>query len=179
MAKSRRLIQQALFRTLRIAPIPPEPESARKAPSAPLRPDELLKLKSVCYVPDLTEPLPVIRENSHGHSRSTSVSSVHPTAATYDPTRLPHPPHELKSHQAACAICQENFTPPQEVRTIMMRVDALRLLGCGHVFHVSGVELSHRGSAGHTLTFRWIVSISGCCEDRATAHFVTVQYGKR
>lgn len=66
-------------------------------------------------------------------------SSPHKTR--WDWTRFPHPAHYLKANKAMCAICQENFTEPREVKRILYEAEPLRLLGCGHVYHVS--EASH------------------------------------
>lgn len=53
-----------------------------------------------------------------------------------DITRLPYPPTYLADDKATCAICQENFKPPAEARTIMLKAQPLRQLDCGHAFHV-------------------------------------------
>jgi hypothetical protein len=56
--------------------------------------------------------------------------------STFDLTRLAHAPIYLPSHKATCAVCQETYEPPKEARTILLRAEPLRLLGCGHVYHV-------------------------------------------
>jgi hypothetical protein len=91
-------------------PAPAEPEPPRAAQPDPLTSAELDQLKLVCYLP----------ENS-----------------LISATRLPLPPVYLTPHQSTCAICQENFEEPQEGRTILLKADKLRQLGCSHVYHVS------------------------------------------
>lgn len=57
--------------------------------------------------------------------------------AKWDWTRFPYPAHYLKPNKAICAICQENFTEPKVIRRILYEAEPLRILGCGHVYHVS------------------------------------------
>ena len=56
----------------------------------------------------------------------------------YDTSRLPFPPIYLAPHTSAstCVICQENYVAPREERAVLYRVDRLKKLGCGHVYHV-------------------------------------------
>lgn len=84
-----------------------------------------------------------------------------------DLTRLAHAPMYLPSHKATCAICQEMFEPPREGRTILLQAEPLRLLGCGHVYHVSPASRQH-GYQDLKLTSRPGVSINGCSKGMAT-----------
>ena len=63
------------------------------------------------------------------------------TPSTWDWTRFPYPAHYLKPNKAMCAICQENFTEPRVIRRILYEAEPLRILGCGHVYHVSSLNL--------------------------------------
>lgn len=101
--------QNALQR-LGVMPAPAEPEPPRAAQPDPLTSAELAQIKVVCYLPE---------------------------SSTLAIDRLPLPPVHLSSHQATCAICQENFEEPKEGRTILLKADMLRQLGCSHVYHVS------------------------------------------
>lgn len=102
-------LQNALQR-LGVMPAPVEPEPPRAAQPEPLTQSELDRIKVVCYLPENSD-IPI--------------------------TRLPLPPVYLSGHQSTCAICQENFEEPKEGRTILLKADKLRQLGCGHVYHVS------------------------------------------
>jgi hypothetical protein len=56
---------------------------------------------------------------------------------------------KLEANQATCAICYLDFEPPQRIGEELGRnepdeAEPLRLLGCGHVFHVSISRLSLR-----------------------------------
>ena len=105
----------------------PEPEPARLPQPEVLTRAEVDRLKMVVYLPDpreaRTEPTPNL-----------------------DLTRLAHSPSYLPSHKATCAICQETFEPPKEARTILLQAEPLRLLGCGHVYHVRGAIASNCSS---------------------------------
>ncbi|KAG8779569.1 hypothetical protein FRC12_024077 [Ceratobasidium sp. 428] len=51
-----------------------------------------------------------------------------------------HPFVKLESNQAICAVCRVNFEPPRRVGVQNeggVEAEALRLLACGHAFHVS------------------------------------------
>lgn len=102
--------EQNTLQRLGITPAPAEPEEPRPAQPEPLNQSELDRIKLVCYLPESSE---------------VSVS------------RLPFPPVYLSANQSTCAICQENFEEPKEGRTILLKADKLRLLGCSHVYHVS------------------------------------------
>lgn len=123
------IIVQVVLRRLHIIPTPTPPEPPRSAPPKPLSLEELDKLKIVCFVPDPTEP--PAEPSSPTPSRSTIVTEP------FEPSRLPYPAIILKAHQSTCAICQENFSPPQAGRAILLKADPLRMLGCDHVFHVN------------------------------------------
>jgi hypothetical protein len=87
-------------------------------------------------------------------------------ARKWDYTRFPYTPHTLKPHQATCAICQDNFTEPETVRRLLYQAEPLRLLNCGHVYHVS---LVIRRSYSGKLTYqadcidKWLTGTSGIC----------------
>jgi len=127
------LIKQTSLRRLPCFPTPVEPEPARAPQPAPLTATELAKLPIVCYIP----------------SEDTEKSE-------WDPSRFPYPAHPLATDQAMCAICQENYTEPEVVRRVLYQADPLRLLGCGHLYHVS-----YHHSAASELINRWTVLISG------------------
>ncbi|OCF77329.1 hypothetical protein I204_01317 [Kwoniella mangroviensis CBS 8886] len=82
--------------------------SNRNPQPGPLTLIELNSLQYVCYLP--TSDIDIQKES------------------------LPHPPIYLKADQITCAICQENFVPPQQGREAL--AEWLRVLGCGHVYHV-------------------------------------------
>lgn len=103
---------------------PPAPEPPRAAQPDPLTPAELHSIRVVCFLP--RSPTSTANDNNQNNN-----ASIRP-----DVTRLPYPPVYLAEESATCAICQENFQPPAEGRTIMLRAEPLRQLGCGHVFHV-------------------------------------------
>ena len=121
--------EKRVLRRLQILPRSPEPEFPRAPRSAPLKPEELVKHKIVCFVPDV--------EEYDIASTTSPAPSAQTVSSPLDYTRLPYPPVYLKSHQSTCAICQECFTAPQIGRAILLKAEPLRLLGCGHVFHVS------------------------------------------
>lgn len=82
-------------------------------------------------------------------------------------TRLPYPPVYLDDDKALCVICQENFKPPAEGRTIMLKAQPLRQLGCGHSFHVRP-RFNHKriGEANALQTGcidRWLLKGSANC----------------
>jgi hypothetical protein len=57
---------------------------------------------------------------------------------------------KLEANRAACAICLMDFEPPRKVgeqREEPNGAEPLRLLACGHVFHVSISGLCLRGAA--------------------------------
>jgi hypothetical protein len=110
------LMFQTSLRRLPCFPAPTEPEPARAPQPAPLSATELAKLSIVCYIP---------KEDELSEKQE------------WDATRFPYPAHSLAADQAMCAICQENYTEPETVRRVLYQVDPLRLLGCGHVYHVS------------------------------------------
>ena len=100
----------------------------------------------------------------------------------YDESRLPYPPIYLGPHtsQTTCAVCQESYMAPREERAILYKVDRLKRLGCGHVYHVSVLteEVVRRGrqaSPGPVPlsvvadSCRWTASTSGSSEGPATA----------
>jgi hypothetical protein len=61
-------------------------------------------------------------------------------------SRLPYPPIclPLYSSQSTCVICQEGYVPPREERAILLVVDRLKKLACGHVYHVSPPRIACR-----------------------------------
>lgn len=124
------LINQTTLRRLPCFPTPSEPEPARAAQPAPLSAAELAKLPVVCYIPQ-SDPHSPTEKASMAEKQST------PSAHNWDATRLPYPAHPLRSDRAMCAICQENFTEPESVRRVLYQAEPLRLLGCGHIYHVS------------------------------------------
>jgi len=124
------LTNQTTLRRLPCFPSPAEPESARAAQPAPLSAAELAKLPVVCYIPH-PDPHSPTEKASMAEKQST------PSAHSWDATRLPYPAHPLRSDRAMCAICQENFTEPESVRRVLYQAEPLRLLGCGHIYHVS------------------------------------------
>ncbi|WWC94903.1 hypothetical protein V866_001755 [Kwoniella sp. B9012] len=94
------------------------PSSSSRSPSnrnpqpVPLTLMELNTLQYVCYLP--TSTIDIQKES------------------------LPHPPIYLKEDQITCAICQENFVPPQQGREAL--AEWLRVLGCGHVYHAKCID---------------------------------------
>ncbi|WWD03667.1 hypothetical protein V865_001723 [Kwoniella europaea PYCC6329] len=94
------------------------PSSSSQSPSnrnpqpEPLTLIELNTLQYVCYLP--TSTIDIQKES------------------------LPHPPIYLKEDQITCAICQENFVPPQQGREAL--AEWLRVLGCGHVYHAKCID---------------------------------------
>lgn len=119
-------------------PAPAEPEAPRAAQPDPLTSAELDQLKMVCYLP----------ENS-----------------LISATRLPLPPVYLTPHQSTCAICQENFEEPQEGRTILLKADKLRQLGCSHVYHVSPSAVASQCELTGQMDCidQWLLKGSGNC----------------
>lgn len=143
------------LRKIGLLPTPPPAEGPRAPRPEPLQPEELNKLKVVCYVAEPVDPNPEVakRSSSSTPATPTGVTSNPVSASTARPvdyTRLPYPPIHLDSHHTTCAICQETFTPPQEGRTIMLKAEPLRLLGCGHVFHTECID-------------QWLLKGSGNC----------------
>ncbi|WVQ66965.1 uncharacterized protein L199_005156 [Kwoniella botswanensis] len=86
--------------------------SNRNPQPEPLTLIELNTLQYVCYLPNST--IDIQKES------------------------LPHPPIYLKEDQITCAICQENFVPPQQGREAF--AEWLRVLGCGHVYHAKCID---------------------------------------
>jgi hypothetical protein len=101
---------------------------ARPPQPAPLTLGQLAKLPVVCYIP-------------HTQSTEKDIMAEKPSfpieGKIWDQSRLPYPAHPLRKDQATCAICQENYTEPESVRRVLYQAEPLRLLGCGHVYHVS------------------------------------------
>lgn len=120
---------QAVLRKAGLITPPPEPEPPRAPLPEVLFPADLDKLELVIYLPDPNEP-PI---NADGEE-------ITPVRAPIDPTRLAHRPIYLSTHRATCAICQEVFVAPVDGKTIMLKADPLRLLCCGHVYHVSCLD---------------------------------------
>ena len=117
---------QALLRRMGVVTPPPEPEPARPPQPDVLTVVELAKIPLVVYLPDPVE------------TASSSVEGMGTIPAPIDPSRLAYPAVYLDSHLSTCAICQEQFNSPKESRTILLKAEPLRQLGCGHVYHVSG-----------------------------------------
>jgi hypothetical protein len=126
--------RQNLLRRLPFFPAPPTPEPPRPPQPAPLTFAELSKVQVVCYVPD-------------PESADDPEAEIQPAtpARSWDFSRFPYTPHLLKPDQATCAICQDNFTEPETIRRLLYQADPLRLLNCGHVYHV---RYSHPPSQG-------------------------------
>ncbi|CAD6577148.1 MAG: hypothetical protein TREMPRED_001869 [Tremellales sp. Tagirdzhanova-0007] len=130
-----------VLRRIHILPNPPRPEARPARPPAPLSADELSKLKVVCFVP---------ADDCRSPNISTTNTPLEVCLDSVDYSRLPFPPIFLDSHQSTCAICQENFSLPQIGRTILLKSDPLRLLDCGHVFHMNCID-------------QWLLTGSGSC----------------
>ncbi|KAG8724685.1 hypothetical protein FRC09_015596 [Ceratobasidium sp. 395] len=58
----------------------------------------------------------------------------------------------LESNQAVCAVCKVDFEPPRRVGDVEggAEAEALRLLACGHVFHIECLD-------------PWLVGVSARC----------------
>jgi hypothetical protein len=119
------------LRRLPCLPTPPEPVPARPPQPAPLTLGQLAKLPVVCYIPH-TQSAETTEKDIMADKQSVPVEGK-----IWDQSRLPYPAHPLQEDQATCAICQENYTEPESVRRVLYQADPLRLLGCGHVYHVS------------------------------------------
>ncbi|ELU42996.1 zf-rbx1 domain-containing protein [Rhizoctonia solani AG-1 IA] len=64
---------------------------------------------------------------------------------------------KLEANRAACAICLTDFEPPRRVgEDGESAAEPLRLLACGHVFHVSSTALKE-------CLDPWLVDVSGRC----------------
>ncbi|KAG8724689.1 hypothetical protein FRC09_015600 [Ceratobasidium sp. 395] len=64
-----------------------------------------------------------------------------------------HPFVKLESNQAICAVCKVDFEPPRRVGAQVedgAEAEALRLLACGHAFHVECLD-------------PWLVEVSARC----------------
>ncbi|WRT70202.1 uncharacterized protein IL334_007196 [Kwoniella shivajii] len=114
----------AILRNFGISsPSSPPPGHDRAPPPIPLTAVELSSLKFNCYAPHPENPNLSIREEL-----------------------LPHPPIFLEENRITCAICQENFVPPEIGREEMS--EWLRELSCNHVYHAKCIdEWLTRGSA--------------------------------
>ena len=91
----------------------------------------------MCYVPDPNET--PTRSPSMPETPDLAYSIGGLGGSLYTPvdlSRLPLPAIYLGSDRNTCAICQENYTPPFEGQRILLKADILRVLGCGHAFHV-------------------------------------------
>jgi hypothetical protein len=109
--------------------MPEVPEPPRPALPAPLGMHDLHRLKLVCYVPSATD--------SPFTGRDATPGTPSRALRTFNPTRLPYEAFPLESDHTTCVICQEEYKEPEEVRMILYKAEALRLLDCGHVYHVS------------------------------------------
>ena len=139
-----------MLRRVGVIPPPPAPEAPRAPQSEVLTPEELSRLKLVVYLPDPNEspagtPSTVVATPSD-EGKSEGILDVTNTPMesrrSIDRSRLAHPPVYLTSHHATCVICQENYIEPREGKTILLKAEPLRQLGCGHIFHVS--DQDHR-----------------------------------
>ena len=148
---------QALLRSIGL--VAAAPEITRKPPAAVLSLTEIHRIPEHVYLPkDSTASLPSTPKTvssaqietvqlpstppSHTSSLkqgycSTPGQEQNPIIQNYDLSRLPHSPAYLDESKATCAICQENYVPPEETKAIMLRAESLRQLPCHHLFHVS------------------------------------------
>ena len=119
---------------------PPQPPSPQLPRPAPLSSSDLHRIPVVCYLTNRTEGDATSRSTSSSSATLVEALAIDPENAFRhlwdDPTRLPVPGLVLSRGDAICAICQEQFVAPQERRAIMLQIEALRQLPCGHVYHV-------------------------------------------
>ncbi|WWD19637.1 hypothetical protein CI109_104099 [Kwoniella shandongensis] len=110
----------AILRKFGLVAQPPEPVPYRSPQPLPLTLQDLEKINLVCYLPTSSDVF--------GPEEATSVRE----------SALPYRAIRLSEDRATCAICQENYLvpPPGDEHT----AEALRLLGCGHVYHAKCID---------------------------------------
>jgi hypothetical protein len=134
-----------------------EREEGRMAfpkPPAPMSRSEVEKIPVVVYVPALEDEKDIgMREaaevvpsprapkrfrisNPQSPPESNSLKVI-PPKREYDRKAYDYPPHEISPSLASCSICLLEFEEPRPRYENGERQERLRLLPCGHVYHVS------------------------------------------
>lgn len=137
-------VHQAALRFLHIVPRPPAPEPARPPQPEPLTHRELDRIPVVCFAP---HPDPPSSPGTPTESKSRADAQAQPSTPVrkWCRMRFQYPPHYLKPDKAMCVICQENFKEPEVVQRLLYVSEPLRLLACGHVYHVSPPPITCSG----------------------------------
>ncbi|ORX40579.1 hypothetical protein BD324DRAFT_647504 [Kockovaella imperatae] len=163
---------QAILVLLRSIGLSPAPVQATPRPALPpvLTAKELDQLPLFVYLPASAAPsTPLSRSQSRFASPAASPArkgrrdnSTPPvpdspvkaspggrSKSPFDLDRLAQKPLYLPEDKSTCAICQENYEPPKEARTIMLQGDVLRQLSCKHVFHCKCIDQWLLGGSGN------------------------------
>ncbi|KAK8853222.1 hypothetical protein IAR55_003924 [Kwoniella newhampshirensis] len=137
----------ALLRRIGLIATPPEPEPYRPARPRPLTIEDLDRIKLVCYLPASPDVF--------GPEEANNVQEV----------GLPYPALRIDEERAACAICQENYVVPESGDD--GSAEALRLLGCGHVYHAKCIdEWLLRGAGDCPFCNRSVMEMLGQSEGK-------------